>query len=37
MTEALVEIFESPEARYAMAGVLWILGVLAIVVRKLVA
>jgi len=37
MTEALIEIFESPEARYAAAAVLWVLGVVAIVVRKLVA
>lgn len=32
-----MEVFESPEARYAAAGVLWLLGVVAVVVRKLVA
>ena len=37
MAEALIDIFESSEARYVAAGVLWLLGVVAIVARKLVA
>ena len=37
MTEMLGEVFESTEARYVGAAVLWVVGVVAIVVRKLVA
>jgi len=35
MTETLIEIFETSEARYLTAAVLWLLGVAAVVVRKL--